>query len=256
MAEIKVGLLQTSLIWEDPLANFRHLEASVQDLDNDVDVVILPEMFSTGFTMTPENCPEDTGSLTLGWMRKTAAALNAAVVGSTVWQGDSGYYNRLFFVKPDGDTEAYDKKHTFSLAGEDQVYKAGNKKLQVMFRGFSWCPLICYDLRFPVWSRNTESYDILLYVANWPGVRIAAWDALLKARAIENLCYTIGVNRIGADPNVKHYPGHSAVYNALGKQLIFSEEDGVLYTVLNSAHIKETRENLRFLDDRDHFTLR
>lgn len=255
MSEVKVALVQTFLHWQDPHANLGHLDSKIQGLDTHVDVVILPEMFSTGFTMTPENCPPETGEVSLNWMRKTASAINAAIVGSTVWKAGGQYYNRLFFVKPDGDTAAYDKKHTFTLAGEHKVYTAGNKKLHVLYKGFTWCPLICYDLRFPVWSRNTEAYDILLYVANWPKVRIEAWDALLKARSIENLCYTIGANRIGSDGNKYEYSGHSAVYDALGHQLTFSNSEEVLYATLSKDHLVKTREKLQFLEDQDQFTI-
>ena len=255
MAEVKIALIQTVLHWEDPEANFRHFTGIINSLDNDVDVIVLPEMFSTGFTMEPAGLDPKTGEETLEWMRKTAKAVNAAITGSTVWNADGVFYNRLFFVKPDGDTSSYDKRHTFTLAGEDKVYKAGNRKLQVLFKGITWCPMICYDLRFPVWSRNTESYDVLLYVANWPTPRVDAWDALLKARSIENLCYTVGVNRVGSDANAYEYPGHSAVFDALGRKVVFSEKEEVLYARLNSEHIRETRERLQFLEDRDRFTI-
>lgn len=255
MPEVKIALIQTVLHWEDPNANFRHFDSLIQSLENDVEVIVLPEMFSTGFTMEPNKLNPDVGTQSLDWMRKKSNAVNAALVGSTVWHAEGEYFNRLFFVKPDGETAAYDKRHTFTLAGEDKIYQAGTKKMQVMFKGFNWCPLICYDLRFPVWTRNTEMYDVLLFVANWPGVRIGAWDSLLKARAIENLSYTIGLNRVGSDPNGNDYPGHSAVFNALGERIAYSEREEIIYCHLNSEHLENTRNQLGFLDDRDVFTI-
>ena len=188
-------------------------------------------------------------------MKTVAAARGTALMGSIIYGDNNEYTNRLFFVDKGGKTAYYDKRHTFTLAGEDKVYKAGNNKLVVDFKGFKLCPMICYDLRFPVWSRNTEGYDALIYVANWPKPRIAAWDALLKARAIENMAYCLGVNRVGEDINGYEYPGHSAAYNCLGEQLCFSEKATVLYTILERQHINATRAKLNFLADRDSFNL-
>jgi omega-amidase len=167
----------------------------------------------------------------------------------------TNFFNRLFFVHPNGVTKSYDKKHTFTLAGEDQAYEAGKEKLILEYKGFKICPLICYDLRFPVWSRNVEDYDVLIYVANWPKTRITAWDTLLKARAIENMAYCIGVNRVGLDGADFEYTGHSAVYDVLGEQLAYSEKEEILYATLDKAHIQDTRKQLRFLEDRDSFNL-
>jgi len=158
-------------------------------------------------------------------------------------------------VEPDGSYQYYDKRHTFTLAGEHQVYRAGTKRLIVDYRGFRICPMVCYDLRFPVWARNTEHYDVLVYVANWPKPRIVAWDSLLKARAIENLAYCVGVNRIGSDALDNDYLGHSAVYDCLGKRLRFSEKEEIIFAVLSKAHVDTTRKKLNFLADRDHFNL-
>jgi predicted amidohydrolase len=188
-------------------------------------------------------------------MLEQSAIANAALTGSVAFRERGRYYNRLFFVKPDGTYESYDKRHTFTLAGEDKVYTRGTERLQLDFRGFKFCPLVCYDLRFPVWSRNTDRYDVLLYVANWPTPRVAAWDTLLRARAIENMSYVLGVNRIGSDPNRLTYSGHTAAYDSLGNRLGFAEGEEILRVSLNQSHLRETRESLRFLQDQDRFSL-
>ena len=156
---------------------------------------------------------------------------------------------------PDGSYEQYDKRHTFTLAGEDRVYTRGTERLQVDFRGFTFCPLICYDLRFPVWSRNTDGYDVLIYVANWPSPRVSAWDTLLRARAIENMSYVLGVNRVGTDPTNHTYSGQRAAYDSLGNCLAFSEGEEILRVSLSKSHLQTTRESLRFLQDQDRFSL-
>ena len=252
---LKIVLVQTTLIWENPEKNRAVLSKKLKDVKDDVAVVVLPEMFTTGFTMFPEHIGANEGLKTLEWMKLKASEMNVAIVGSIVFKEDDCYYNRLWFVKPDGSALAYDKRHTFTLVGEHKKYLAGNKRLVVTYKGFRFCPLICYDLRFPVWSRNNEDYDVVLYVANWPKPRIEAWDALLKARAIENMTYSIGVNRIGVDNNGHEYPGHSAVYNVLGKQMAFSDQETLIEVTLNKNHIKSTREKLPFLDDKDNFNL-
>lgn len=252
---VEIALVQTSLTWEDPEANLRHFSRLLQSETIRTDLFVLPEMFTTGFTMSPQNIPPGEEARTLDWMREMADRTGAAVTGSLVAGEGGKYYNRLFFVEPGGAYETYDKRHTFTLAGEDRVYERGRVRKLIRFRGVTICPLICYDLRFPVWSRNTEDYDLLLYVANWPAPRIAAWDALLRARAIENMAYVVGVNRTGSDPNGHRYPGHSAAYDALGSRLAYSESEAVLRVTLSLEHLAETRKSLRFLQDRDRFTL-
>ncbi len=252
---LKIALIQSPLQWEDPLGNREMFQKKIVAIPDEVDVIVLPEMFTTGFTMEPQNIAHAEGNTTIAWMQKLAKQKQAALVGSMIYHEDNRYFNRLFFVLPDGDIKTYDKKHTFSLAGEDLVYEAGTQKLLVTYKGFKICPLICYDLRFPVWSRNVEAYDALIYVANWPKPRISAWDTLLQARAIENMAYTIGVNRIGLDGLDYEYSGHSAVYDTLGKKLAYSEEEEILYATLEKKHIETTRNKLRFLEDRDQFTL-
>ena len=255
MEELRIAMIQTPLVWENPGANRDHLTAKMQEISGKVDLIILPEMFTTGFTMTPENIPSEEAQKSLSWMQEEAQKYDAGLIGSMVYAEDGGYYNRLFFVDPEGNMQHYDKRHTFTLAGEDKKYNAGKQRLVFPFRGFRICPLICYDLRFPVWSRNTEDYDLLLYVANWPAPRIQAWDALLSARAIENMAYCVGVNRVGVDPNGHQYSGHSAAYDCLGKSLVFSMEETILQVVLSREHLKLHREKLQFLNDRDNFSI-
>ena len=252
---LNIALIQTPLHWEDPVNNRKMFDEKLATIPSNVDVIVLPEMFTSGFTMNPGNIEPSEGEITVDWMRALAKDKDSAVVGSIVFQKEDKFYNRLFFVYPDGSFKHYDKKHTFTLAGEDLVYKAGNEKLILDYKGFKICPMICYDLRFPVWSRYSEDYDVLMYVANWPKKRIAAWDTLLKARAIENMAYCIGVNRVGLDGADFEYTGHSAVYDVLGEQLCYSEKEEVLYATLDKAHIEDTRKQLRFLEDRDHFSL-
>ncbi len=254
--ELSIALIQSTLAWQEPEKNRKQFADRMASMEVSVDLIVLPEMFTTGFTMSPEKLDMAEGAKTLEWMQSQAAIYNAALIGSVPYHEDRIYTNRLFFVKPDGTYQFYDKRHTFTLAGEHLKYTAGKKRLILAYRGFSICPMVCYDLRFPVWSRNTEDYDILLYVANWPKPRIAAWDTLLKARAIENMAYCIGVNRVGKDPNGNEYSGHSAVYDCLGEQLGFSAEETILHVKLSRAHLEATRSKLRFLDDRDLFTLK
>lgn len=252
---METALMQSALIWEDPGKNRQYFSEVLAPLKGEVDLIVLPEMFTTGFTMNPQNISHDEGPRTLEWMLEQASRTNAALTGSTVFHENGRYYNRLLFAMPDGTYKQYDKRHTFTLAGEDKVYTRGAERLQVTFRGFVFCPLICYDLRFPVWSRNTQGYDVLLYVANWPSPRVSAWDTLLRARAIENMSYALGVNRIGSDPNNLTYSGHSAAYDSLGNRLAFSEGEEILRVQLSKSHLKETRDSLRFLQDRDRFSL-
>ena len=251
---LTVALIQSHLIWENPKANREHFSERIDSISDDVDVIILPEMFTTGFTMNPQNVLSKEKSKTIAWMQEWARKKDAAIVGSIVDSEEGKFYNRLWFVTPD-QMSTYDKKHTFTLAGEDKVYQEGTSKVLLEYRGFRICPLICYDLRFPVWARNVEGYDALIYVANWPKPRISAWDTLLKARAIENMAYCIGVNRIGKDSSGHEYSGHSAVYDVLGNPLAYSEKDEILYATLSREHIDTYRNKLRFLEDRDEFSL-
>ncbi len=254
---LRTAIIQVDLAWEDPGKNLRIFSEKIEKIKEEVDLIVLPEMFSTGFSMNAGPLAENMEGPSLQWMKHTANTTKAAVTGSLIIKEGDKFYNRLFFVFPNGSYKTYDKRHTFTLAKEDQTYTAGKDRLIVEYKGWKICPLICYDLRFPVWARNTSDYDLLIYVANWPETRIHAWDILLQARAIENMSYCIGVNRTGNDGNDYKYNGHSAVYDCLGKNLFptdrLQEFSEIVY--LESSHIKETRDKLKFLQDRDSFNL-
>lgn len=253
---MKIALIQISLVWEDPKSNRVNIEQKINAIESGTDLIVLPEMFTTGFTMHPEAVAETMEGKTVLWMQSLAKAKNAAITGSLVIIENGNYYNRLLFVFPSGEIQFYNKRHLFTLAGEDQSYTNGNQKLIVEYKGWKICPLICYDLRFPVFSRNTENYDLLIYVANWPKTRINAWDTLLKARAIENMSYTIGVNRLGIDNNNLEYVGHSQLTDYLGNSVIEPhKEEGVFIAEIDKNTLLETRKKLDFLKDQDHFEL-
>jgi predicted amidohydrolase len=253
---MKIALLQTALSWENPTENRKNLEEKIHSIPEAIDLIVLPEMFTTGFTMLPQNCAETMQGATISWLKSLAKEKNSAIIGSLIIDENGNYYNRLIFVFPNGEIQHYDKRHLFTLAGEDKIYKAGTKKLIVEYKNFKICPLICYDLRFPVFSRNVEDYDVLIYVANWPKPRINAWDILLKARAVENMSYVIGVNRIGLDNNNHEYVGHSQAIDFLGHPLFEpSENDGIFIVSINKDALLETRKKLNFLNDKDSFNL-
>lgn len=254
---MKIALIQSSLFWENPKANRNHFEVKINALTEKVDLIVLPEMFSTGFTMNPEAVFETMQGETIQWMQSLAKAKNTAITGSLVIKENGNFYNRLVFIYPSGEIQFFDKRHLFTLAGEDKVYTFGKEKLIVEYQGWKICPLICYDLRFPAFARNTENYDILIYVANWPKSRIQAWDILLKARSVENLCYTIGLNRVGFDDNNFEYNGHSQAVDFLGNSLLEPQEtEGVFIVKLNKEKLVETRNKFGFLNDRDAFELK
>lgn len=254
---MKIALIQSSLFWENPEKNKKKLEEKINAIAGPIDLIVLPEMFTSGFTMHPNLVAETIQGETMVWLQKLAKAKNAAITGSLVITEKGNFYNRLVFVFPSGEVQFYDKRHLFTLAGEDKVYTAGKEKVILEYLGWKICPQICYDLRFPVFARNSEAYDVLLYVANWPNTRINAWDALLKARAIENMCYTIGVNRIGVDANHHIYNGHSQVQDYLGRAIIEPQEsDGVFIATLERTSLLETRQKLGFLNDKDDFEIK
>lgn len=254
---MKIALIQSSLTWENPKANRNYFEEKINALTEKVDLIVLPEMFATGFTMNPEIVSETMEGETIQWMQSFAKAKNSAITGSIVIKENDNFYNRLVFVFPSGEIEFYDKRHLFTLAGEDKIYTAGHNKLIVEYKGWKICPLICYDLRFPVFARNVEEYDVLIYVANWPKIRINAWDTLLKARAIENMSYTIGVNRIGEDDNKFKHNGHSQAIDFLGEYILEPVEvKGVFVVKLNKEELISARKKFNFLNDQDRFVLK
>ncbi len=254
--KLNIAVIQIDLEWEQPLRNRKNIEMYLQTLQQGTDVVFLPEMFSTAFTMRPQNVAEPMNGDTIQWMLHWAKNTQFAIAGSCVIEEEGRFYNRFLWVNPDGQIHFYDKRHPFTLAGEHKVYETGQNSGIIQFKGWKICLRICYDLRFPVWSRNTEDYDVLVYVANWPSPRINAWDTLLQARAIENMSFTIGVNRVGIDTKENVYPGHSAVYDCLGAPLGFlKEKEGVIQVTLVKKDQDKIREKLNFLNDRDTFTL-
>ncbi|MFT3794342.1 amidohydrolase [Flavobacterium sp.] len=249
---MKVALIQAPLVWENAEANRQYFSHKIEATE--ADLIVLPEMFSTGFTMEPQRVAEKMSGETVLWMQSTAMARQTALVGSLVIAENGHFYNRMLFVHPSGTIQQYDKRHLFTLAGENNVYAPGKEKLVVDYRGWKICPLVCYDLRFPVFSRNVENYDLLIYSANWPKPRTNAWDALLKARAIENMSYVIGLNRIGEDANGHQYIGHSQLIDGLGNFVITpSESEVVMMAELDLEHIREIRKKFPFLEDRDQF---
>ena len=254
---MKIALIQSSLFWENPTENRSHFEEKINAIAEKVDLIVLPEMFTTGFTMHPNNLAETMQGETILWLQSLAKAKKSAITASIIIKENNNFYNRLVFVFQSGEMQFYDKRHLFTLAGEDKVYTSGKEKLIVEYLGWKICPLVCYDLRFPVFARNVEEYDLLIYVANWPKPRINAWDILLKARAVENMCYTIGVNRIGFDNNNFEYVGHSQAVDFLGNYVLEPREtEGVFIVELNKEKLLETRKKLGFLNDRDSFELK
>lgn len=253
---MKIAILQTALSWENPKENRIHIEGKIHSITEAVDLIVLPEMFTSGFTMHPQNCAETMQGATISWLQSLAKEKDSAITGSLVIEDNGNYYNRLVFVFPTGEIQHYDKRHLFTLAGEDKIYTAGTKKLIVEYKGFKICPLICYDLRFPVFARNVEDYDLLIYVANWPKPRVNAWDILLKARAVENMSYVIGVNRIGLDNNNHEYVGHSQAIDFLGKNILEPQEtEDIFIITLDKDAMLETRKKLNFLNDKDEFKI-
>ncbi|WP_300570849.1 amidohydrolase [Flavobacterium sp.] len=253
---MKVALVQSSLVWENPSANRNYFEERINSINEKIDLVVLPEMFTTGFTMNASSVAETMNGDSVAWMQFIAKSKNCAITGSLVITENNNFYNRLIFVFPSGEMKTYDKRHLFSLAGEDKIYTSGKAKIIIDYNGFKICPLICYDLRFPVFSRNVENYDLLLYVASWPKPRINAWDALLRARAVENMSYVVGVNRIGLDANQFEYTGHSQAIDFLGNYIVAPfEEEAIQIITLNKDEMLETRQKLNFLNDKDQFEI-
>ena len=259
MDNLIIATIQTNLYWEDVDKNLRHFDAKVNSISEFTDIIILPEMFTTGFTMNPKVFAEEHGGKGLQWMMQKAKEKNCVVVGSISVKDNDHFYNRLYWVKPDGSYEFYDKRHLFKMGKEDEHYTAGNKKLIIDHKGWKICPLICYDLRFPVWSRNRKdnTYDVLIYVANWPEVRSYPWKQLLIARAIENQSYVVGVNRIGQDGNAIIHSGDSALINPRGELLSAanSHEDKTETLILSHSYLEDFRKVFPVMLDGDEFEI-
>lgn len=254
---MKIALIQSDLYWEDASENRKSFESKINQIDSEVNLVVLPEMFSTGFTMNAAAVAETMQGETVLWLQSLAKQKNFAITGSLIILENDKYYNRMLFVFPSGEIRHYDKRHLFSLAGEDKCYTSGNEKVIVEYLNWKICLQVCYDLRFPVFARNVENYDLLLYVANWPKVRTNAWDSLLKARAIENLSYVVGVNRVGLDANNYEHTGHSQVVDFLGDFILEPQETEAVFVVeLDKEVMLETRKKLDFLSDKDIFEVK
>lgn len=253
---LTVTAIQSKLYWEDPKRNRTHLEAHFKKIDTPTDIVVLPEMFSTGFSMQSNEFAETINGPTVEWMRHWSKKMNFALAGSLIFKAEGQIYNRFLFVSPSGEIMFYDKRHTFTLAKEHLAYAKGKNDGLITYKGWKICLRVCYDLRFPVWSRNTNDYHLLIYTANWPHTRIDAWDTLLKARAIENMSYCMGVNRVGTDGSHLEYPGHSAIYDYMGTSLahIQPKHEGFCTAVLSKEKLQTVRKKLPFLSDRDNFT--
>ncbi|MDB5251626.1 MAG: amidohydrolase [Flaviaesturariibacter sp.] len=261
MSPLTVSLVQTPLHWEDKTANLAQFDAALSSLAGKTQVVILPEMFSTGFSMKASALAETMDGPTVAWMRDRAAAHRLIITGSLIIEEGGHYYNRLIWMLPNGQYGVYDKRHRFAYAGEDDHYTAGSKRFIASVNGWRINLQVCYDLRFPVWARQQFDddgfeYDVLVYVANWPERRSTAWKALLQARAVENQCYVIGVNRTGEDGNGIYHSGDSRVIDPLGEVLYEKAHDADVFTItLDRTHLATVREKLPFWKDADDFQL-
>lgn len=254
--DLRVSYVQADLVWENPLANCANLEESLQALQGLTDVVILPEMFATGFSMSPTGA-EIMGGFVCQWMKLQANRLQVLLVGSLKIKEKGHYFNRLLAVHPSGHIDSYDKRHLFRMAGEDSFFSAGHVHELISYKTWSIAPFICYDLRFPVWSRNVDlRYDLAIYVANWPAERAFAWSSLLRARAIENVSYVIGVNRVGVDGNQVEYAGESSFVSFRGDDLLpLSHEVSVQTCTLSFKALIDFRDKFPTHLDADSFTL-
>lgn len=262
MADLKFTLIQADLTWEDKEANLAMFESKIRDIGESTHVVVLPEMFSTGFSMKPEELAEDMNGHTLRWMEKMAVRHKIILTGSLIIKDNGRYYNRLIWMLPDGEYGCYDKRHLFAFGNEDRHYSAGKKRLIASVKGWKINLQVCYDLRFPVWARQQTSnlldheYDLLIYVANWPEKRNIAWKTLLQARAIENQSYVIGVNRVGKDGNGILHSGDSSVIDPLGEILYRKENVEDVHTItLLKSRLEEVRDNFPFWKDSDDFMI-
>jgi len=256
-SQLHFTLIQTDIQWEDKTANLTHYESLLNAISGPRHVVVLPEMFSTGFSMAPERLAEKMDGNAVQWMAAMAAKHRCILTGSLIIEEDGNYYNRMLWVQPDGHIGYYDKRHLFGFAGEDRHYHAGDTRMIVQVNGWRINLQVCYDLRFPVWARNAgDAYDVLLYVANWPQQRSLAWKTLLQARAIENQCYVVGVNRVGTDAKGNSYSGDSSVFDPLGEPLWQHAHTQAVHTItLDSDTLQQVRDKLPFLRDADKFIL-
>ena len=252
---LNISLIQSSIYWEDIDKNLSHFKTLISDIKK-TDLILLPEMFNTAFCPETNSLAESMDGKTVNWIKELSISKNCSVSGTLMIREKGRVYNRLVWITKNGDIYTYDKYHLFSLTKEGKYLEKGRDRLIIDEEGWKICPLICYDLRFPVFSRNNVDYDLLIYLANWPIKRIEAWDTLLKARSIENQCYTIGVNRVGLDGNGVPFNGHTKVFDAFGKELISAIEntEEVLQIEISLDDLKLKRRQMNFLKDRDNFT--
>lgn len=256
MSTLTVTIVQADLHWHDAETNRQRFDRVIGDLGQPTDLIVLPEMFTTGFSMDAPLLAEPPDGDSVRWMHETAVRAGAAVCGSLIIRAGGNYYNRFFCVMPDGREVSYDKRHLFRLADEHSHYTEGHELVTFELNGFRIRPLVCYDLRFPVWSRNRGDYDLLVYVANWPNRRHHAWATLLRARAIENLSYCVGVNRVGTDGNDLPYSGGSAIVDYLGHDLVdLGDAEGTATVTLDLGDLARFRARFAFHEDADEFTL-
>lgn len=261
MSTLSITTIQSNLIWEEKTANLRMLEQKINSLEEKTEVVVLPEMFSTGFSMKPEVLAETMDGETVEWMKRVSRENGIVLTGSIIINDAGNYYNRLVWMLPNGQYGHYDKRHLFAFGEEDKHYKPGNKRLVASVKGWKINLLVCYDLRFPVWARQQPNesgaeYDVLIYVANWPERRSHAWKTLLCARAIENQCYVVGVNRVGSDANNIYYSGNSLVIDPLGQVLYhMADEEDINTIILQKELLDEVRNKFPFWKDADSFNI-
>lgn len=255
---LKISVFQFDLAWEDIVANRAKIDRMLELMPTDTDVVFLPEMFSTGFTMNVSQVAETMSGETIEWLKQQSREHRVALCGSLIIQDADKYYNRLVFVTPSGTVLHYDKRHLFAMGNEDGYFQAGSKRLIVEYEGWRICPLICYDLRFPVWSRNRNEYDVLVYCANWPESRKDVWNTLLKARAIENQSFVIGVNRVGVDGNQISYSGNSQLIDAKGRLVASADEsaESIIFAEFSSKELADFRIKFPVLNDADEFVIK
>jgi predicted amidohydrolase len=256
MSTLNVTIVQADLVWHDAVGNREQFTAVIEGLSEPTDLIVLPEMFTTGFSMDAPDLAETMDGESVAWMRDMAVRCDAAVCGSIIIADKQQYFNRFICASPAGDLQCYDKRHLFRLADEQDHYAPGNELLTFDLKGWRICPMVCYDLRFPVWSRNRGLYDLLLYVANWPDRRHQAWATLLRARAIENLSYVAGVNRTGTDGNDIPYAGGSSIIDFLGEDLANLEDHvGSASADLDLEKLTAFRDRFAFHKDADNFTI-
>ena len=263
MSTLTITTIQANLIWEDKTANLQQLQQKIDSIEEKTEIVVLPEMFSTGFSMRAKELAETMDGETVEWMKMVSNKNGIVLTGSVIIEEHGKYYNRLIWMLPNGQYGYYDKRHLFAYAEEDQYYSAGNKRLIASVKGWKINLQVCYDLRFPVWARQSfdstrdkSEYDVLIYVANWPERRSHAWKTLLCARAIENQCYVVGVNRVGDDAKNIHYSGNTLVIDPMGQVLYhMADEEDVNTITLSKEKLEEVRTKFPFLNDADDFTI-